>query len=283
MTIADSDNQKTFHLHLVSDSTGETLNSIAKAAGAQFSDVRTVEHIHALVRSDRHLQRVFKTIESHPGVVLYTMMNRELRHKLEEHCREKQLPHTAVLDPVLNMFRAHFGSEESHRPGGQHDMDAAYFKRIDAMNFFMAHDDGANTDELDQADVVLLGVSRTSKTPTSIYLANRGIRTANVPLVAGHDPNIDFDKVKNPLIVGLTASPERLVQIRRNRLLSLKETQETDYINVDLVREETLNARKLFARYGWHVIDVTRRSIEETAAAILNLYQEHKGGEGIEL
>ena len=279
----DSDNQKTFHLHLVSDSTGETLNSIAKAAGAQFSDVRTVEHIHALVRSDRHLQRVFKTIESHPGVVLYTMMNRELRHKLEERCREKQLPHTAVLDPVLNMFRAHFGSEESHRPGGQHDMDAAYFKRIDAMNFFMAHDDGANTDELDQADVVLIGVSRTSKTPTSIYLANRGIRAANVPLVAGHDPNVDFGKVRNPLIVGLTASPERLVQIRRNRLLSLRETQETDYINVDLVREETLNARKLFARHGWPVIDVTRRSIEETAAAILNLYQEHKGGEGIEL
>jgi hypothetical protein len=162
-------------------------------------------------------------------------------------------------------------------------MDAAYFKRIDAMNFFMAHDDGANTDELDQADVVLIGVSRTSKTPTSIYLANRGIRTANVPLVAGQDLNIDFDKVKSPLIVGLTASPERLVQIRRNRLLSLKETQETDYINVDLVREETLNARKLFARHGWHVIDVTRRSIEETAAAILNLYQEHRGGEGIEL
>jgi hypothetical protein len=281
--ISDLDNQKTFHLHLVSDSTGETLNSIAKAASAQFSDVKTVEHIHALVRSERHLQRVFQTIASHPGVVLYTMMNRELRHKLEEHCREKQLPYTAVLDPVLNVFRAHFGSEESHRPGGQHDMDAAYFRRIDAMNFFMAHDDGANTDELNQADIVLLGVSRTSKTPTSIYLANRGIRTANVPLVAGQELNIDFESIKQPLVVGLTASPERLVQIRRNRLLSLKETQETDYINVDLVREETLNARKLFARYGWPVIDVTRRSIEETAAAILNLYQEYKGGEGIEL
>ena len=281
--ITVSENQKTFHLHLVSDSTGETLNSIAKAAGAQFSDVRTVEHIHALVRSDRHLQRVLKTIESHPGVVLYTMMNRDLRQKLEEHCRERQLPHTAVLDPVLNMFRAHFGSEESHRPGGQHDMDAAYFKRIDAMNFFMAHDDGANVSELDQADVVLVGVSRTSKTPTSIYLANRGIRTANVPLVAGQELNIDFERIKSPLIVGLTASPERLVQIRRNRLLSLKESQETDYINVDLVREETVNARKLFSRHGWHVIDVTRRSIEETAAAILTLYQEHRGGEGIEL
>lgn len=283
MTNFETDEPKTFHLHLVSDSTGETLNSIAKAASAQFSDVKTVEHIHALVRSERHLQRVFKTMESHPGVVLYTMMNRELRQKLEEYCREKQLPFTAVLDPVLNMFRAQFGSEETHRPGGQHDMDAAYFRRIDAMNFFMAHDDGANTDELDQADVVLIGVSRTSKTPTSIYLANRGIRAANVPIVAGQELNIDFDRIKQPLIVGLTASPERLVQIRRNRLLSLKETQETDYINVDLVREETLNARKLFARHGWQVIDVTRRSIEETAAAILNLYQEYKGGEGIEL
>jgi [pyruvate, water dikinase]-phosphate phosphotransferase / [pyruvate, water dikinase] kinase len=275
--------EKVYHLHLVSDSTGETLNSIAKAACAQFSDVKTVEHIHALVRSERQLLRVFKTMEAHPGVVLYTMMNRDLRHQLEELCRERKYPYTAVLDPVLNVFRAHFGSEETHRPGGQHDMDAAYFRRIDAMNFFMAHDDGANTGELDNADVVLIGVSRTSKTPTSIYLANRGIRAANIPIVANQELGVDFDRLTQPLIVGLTASPERLVQIRRNRLLSLKESQETNYINVEAVREETVFARKLFARYNWPVIDVTRRSIEETAAAILNLYQERRGGEGIEL
>jgi [pyruvate, water dikinase]-phosphate phosphotransferase / [pyruvate, water dikinase] kinase len=283
MTVTSEAGERVFHLHLVSDSTGETLNSVAKATCAQFSDVKTVEHIHALVRSERHLQRVLKIIESHPGVVLYTMMNSELRQELEDRCREMQLPYTAVLDPVLNVLRAHFGSTETHRPGGQHDMDAAYFRRIDAMNYFMAHDDGQNAQELDQADVVLVGVSRTSKTPTSIYLANRGLRPANIPIVANQPLPVDFDTVTQPLIVGLTASPERLVQIRRNRLLSLKETQETDYINVDSVREETVFARKLFAKYNWPIIDVTRRSIEETAAAILNLYQERKGGEGITL
>ena len=163
MTVVDEEAaDRVFHLHLVSDSTGETLNSIAKATCAQFSDVKTIEHIHALVRSERHLQRVLRIIETHPGVVLYTMMNSELRQQLEDRCRELQLPYTAVLDPVLNVLRAHFGSIESHRPGGQHDMDAAYFRRIDAMNYFMTHDDGQNVHDLDSADIVLVGVSRTS-------------------------------------------------------------------------------------------------------------------------
>lgn len=283
MSITDEMQESVFHLHLVSDATGETLNSIAKAACAQFAGIRPLEHIYALVRSQRQLHRVFKAFETQPGVVLYTMMNDDLRRELEERCREMQMPCIAVLDPVLSTLRMFLGLEATHKPGGQHDLDAAYFRRIDAMNYSMAHDDGQNTHELDLADVVLVGVSRTSKTPTSIYLANRGIRTANVPIVAGQPLPADFDKVRQPLVIGLTASPERLVQIRRNRLLSLKEERETDYIDMDSVREEIIHARKLFAKHEWPVIDVSRRSIEETAATILNLFQEHRGGTGIGL
>lgn len=280
---ADIAEVSTFHLHLVSDATGETLNSIAKAACAQFNGLRAFEHIYALVRSQRQLQRVLKLIEDQPGVVMHTMMNSDLQAALEERCRELQIPCIAILDPVLNMLRAYFGSDVSHKPGGQHHMDAAYFRRIDAMNFSMAHDDGQNTQQLEQADIILVGVSRTSKTPTSIYLANRGIRTANVPLVPDLPIPPQLETATHPMIVGLTASPERLVQIRRNRLLSLKETSETDYINEDAVRQETIFARKLFTKNGWPIIDVSRRSIEETAATILNLYQDHCGGQGIEL
>lgn len=275
--------EKSFHIHLVSDATGETLNSVAKAACVQFQDFKAIEHIYALVRSQRQLQRVLKLIESHPGVVLYTMMNEELRKELEDRCRSLNMPAIAILDPVLNILRGFLGTEASHKTGGQHGMDAAYFRRIDAMNFSLAHDDGQNVHDLDQADIILVGVSRTSKTPTALYLANRGIRAANVPIVHNQPLPPTIENLTRPLIVGLTASPERLVQIRRNRLLSLNETTETDYINVDAVRDEIIYARKLMAKFGWELIDVSRRSIEETAAAILNLYQEHTGRAGVAL
>lgn len=266
---------RTFHIHLVSDATGETLNSMAKAACAQFENIRPIEHAYALVRSHKQLDRVLENIEAVPGIVLFTLMSEELRNKLEEKCRQLQIPSIPALDPVLTIFEAYLGTQLSHKPGGQHEMNAVYFERIEALNYTMAHDDGQMTHELEHADVVLVGVSRTSKTPTCIYLANRGIKSANVPVV----PNIPLppglDDLKNTLVVGLTASPDRLIQIRRNRLLSLKQDAETDYIDMDSVREETVFARKLFSRNSWPVIDVTRRSIEETAAAILNLYGDH--------
>lgn len=272
--------RKTFHIHLVSDATGETLNSMSKAAAAQFDNVRAVEHAYALVRSSKQLERVLKSIEAKPGIVMFTMMNEELRDRLETKCRELQIPSIPVLDAVLNVFELYLGVGLTHKPGGQHEMDADYFNRIDALNYTMGHDDGQMTHELDNADVVLVGVSRTSKTPTCIYLANRGIKAANVPVV----PNIplppDIETVTKPLVVGLTASPDRLIQIRKNRLLSLKQDPETDYVDFDAVREETVFARKLFGRNSWPVIDVTRRSIEETAAAILNLYSEHRDRNG---
>jgi hypothetical protein len=274
--------EKTFHIHLVSDSTGETLNSVARAACVQFQEFKAVEHTYALVRSQRQLQRVLKLVETQPGVVLYTMMNDELRRELEGRCRDLEMPAIAILDPVLNVLRGYLGTEASHKTGGQHGMDAAYFRRIDAMNYSLAHDDGQNIHDLDHANIILVGVSRTSKTPTALYLANRGIRAANIPIVHNQPFPVGIEKLTRPLIVGLTASPERLVQIRRNRLLSLKETTETDYINMDSVRDEIIHARKLIAKHGWPMIDVSRRSIEETAAAILNLFQEHTGRAGVE-
>ena len=261
-----------FHLHLVSDATGETLNAIAKAACAQFDMVEPVEHIYALVRSRKQVDRVMAEIETSPGVVLYTMMNDELRERLEEKAKDLQMPCISVLDPVLSTLRNYLGTELSHKPGGQHILDADYFARIEALRYTMAHDDGQAAADLDDADVILVGVSRTSKTPTCIYLANRGIKAANVPVVPNVPLPAELEDVERPLVVGLTLSPDRLVQIRRHRLLSLNQNDETDYVDIDKIREETMQARKLFARYGWPVIDVTRRSIEESAAAILNLY-----------
>ena len=268
--------KRIFHLHLVSDATGETLNAIARAGCAQFEDVRAVEHVYALVRGPKQLDRVLSEIEEAPGIVMYTMVNDELRTRLEKRCSELQTPCISVLDPVMNALASYLGRESSHKPGLQHEMNAEYFGRIAALNYTMAHDDGQSAGDLDEADIILIGVSRTSKTPTCIYLANRGIKAANIPIVPNAPLPPDLETATHPLIVGLTASPDRLVQIRRNRLLSLNEQTETDYVDRGAVSEEIAFARKLFARHEWPTIDVTRRSIEETAAAVLNLYKKHK-------
>lgn len=264
--------RRVFHLHLVSDATGETLNAVARAACAQYEDIRAIEHVYALVRGPKQLDRALAEIEGSPGLVMYTMVNDDLRASLEARCAELQVPCISVLDPVMRALGGYLGKESSHKPGGQHAMNAAYFDRIEALNYTMAHDDGQTQGDLDNADVILVGVSRTSKTPTCIYLANRGVKAANVPVVPGRPMPPDLEEASHPLVVGLTASPERLVQIRKNRLLSLQAETETDYVKRGAVSEEIAIARKLFARKGWPVIDVTRRSIEETAAAVLNLY-----------
>jgi regulator of PEP synthase PpsR (kinase-PPPase family) len=262
-----------FHLHLVSDATGETLNAVAKAACAQF-EVPAVEHVHSLVRTTRQLDRVLKEIEDHPGLVMYTMVNPELRDALVAGCQALRITTIAVLEPVLSAMARFLGRERTGRPGRQHALDAEYFHRIDALNYTMAHDDGQMFDDLEQADVVLVGVSRTSKTPTSIYLANRGIKTANIPLVPGRPLPDTLNELKRPLIVGLIVSPDRLMQIRRNRLIALNENGPSDYADLATIREEILAARRFFERHKWPVIDVSRRSIEETAAAILHLYAQ---------
>lgn len=265
-----------FHLHLVSDATGETLNAIAKATLAQFAKVEPIEHVHALIRSRRQLDRVFAQIDANPGLVLYTLMNPDLRDALRAHCERRGFPALAVLDPVLSVMAGYLGADLLNRPGGQHELDARYFDRIDALNFAMAHDDGQGLNELEKADVILVGISRTSKTPTCIYLANRGVKSANIPLVLDVPTPMQLDSIRRPLVVGLIAQPERIVQVRRNRLLALNEMGETDYIDLDRVRAEAVYARRLYDARGWPVIDVTRRSIEETAAEIITLLTERR-------
>lgn len=259
-----------FHVHLVSDSTGETLNAMLKATAAQFAEAKPLEHIYALIRSRAQLERVLAEIEAAPGLVLYTMVNPELRRLLEIRCSELQTPAVSVLDPVLSAFAEYLGLEQTHRAGAQHEMNEAYFRRIEALDFTLSHDDGQMAWDLEPADVVLVGVSRTSKTPTCMYLANRGIKAANVPLVPGQEPNPALFNLRKPLIVGLIASPDRLEQIRSSRLGSMNaEEKAAAYSDLDKIREEVLRAKRLFARHRWPVIDVTRKSVEETAAAIL--------------
>jgi regulator of PEP synthase PpsR (kinase-PPPase family) len=266
-----------FHLHLVSDATGETLTTVARAATAQYAKVSPVEHVYPLVRTQKQLDRALSEIEEAPGIVLYTLLEEDLVKRLEDHCRELSLPCLSILGPVLQLMRSYLGTETSHRVGAQHTLNAEYFKRIDALNYTMLHDDGQHVDELEQADVVLVGVSRTSKTPTSIYLANRGVKTGNVPLVPGITVAPQVEVLTHPLVVGLFASPERIVQIRQNRLLGLKSHHDDDqYIDRKAVAEEIMVSRRLCAKHNWPIIDVTRRSIEETAAAVLKLLAERR-------
>jgi regulator of PEP synthase PpsR (kinase-PPPase family) len=265
-----------FHLHLVSDSTGETLLAVSRAASAQYQGISAIEHIYPLVRNNTQLDRVLQEIDQTPGIVLYTLVDRSIADRLEAACRESGCPCLSVLEPVHSLFQSYLGIGTTPRPGAQHMLNAEYFRRIDALNFTMMHDDGQLTDGIEQADVVLVGVSRTSKTPTSIYLANRGIKTANVPMVPGVPLPDILQTLARPLIVGLVASPERIVQIRQNRLLSLNAGDDSAYVDRSSVAEELAYSRRLFDKYNWPIIDVSRRSIEETAAAILDLYQKRR-------
>ena len=265
---------KRLHLHLVSDSTGETLEAIAKAALIHFDGVETIKHFWPMVRTEGHLDRIIGDIAQNPGLVLFTLVNVEVRRTLESRCRALGLPAVAVLDQVLHSLSTLLDQEAKARPGQQYVLDAAYFARVEAIQFTIAHDDGIGWENWERADIVLAGVSRTSKTPTSIYLANRGYKTANIPLVIESPPPSSLYTLKHPLVVGLITSADRLIQVRRNRLLSLNQAPETDYVDQESVAREVAFARRIYADNGWPVIDMTRRSIEEAAAAIINLFNE---------
>jgi len=265
-----------FHVHMISDSTGETLMGVMRASAAQFERGQPIEHLFALVRSPRQMDRALDHVASFPGIVVYTVVNPDLRETLENRCADLGMPAIAVLDPVETTLSAYLGAPMTGRAGAQRTLDADYYRRIEAMNYCMAHDDGQG-DDLASADVILLGISRTSKTPTSIYLGNRGVRAANIPLVPGTPLPPELFNLKKPVIVGLYATPERIVQIRRNRLLNLNEDRSTDYIDETVVKDELIFAKRLYARHSLPTIDVTRRSIEETAAKIINLLTEHRG------
>ena len=263
---------KKFHLHLVSDATGDTLISLATAALAQFEGVESDRHIWPMIRSDIHMVPVIAEIEKNPGLVMFTLVDHTLREILSDECRRLQVPCVPVLDPIIGALENFLGAESRELPGRQHIMDADYFKRIDAIQYSLHHDDGQSVQDFDRADVVLIGISRTSKTPTCMYLANRGLKAANIPLVPGISLPDEVLNLKNVLVIGLTASPDRLVHIRRNRLEYLNQTANTNYVDIEAIKEEVINARRLFDAKGWPKIDVTRRSIEETAAAVISLH-----------
>lgn len=260
-----------FHLHLVSDATGDTVHSVARACLVQFEGAEAIEHIWSMVRTKSQVERVVAGVAAYPGVVLYTLVNETLRIPLVDGCRKLQVPAIPVLDPVIGALATYLGRQSRGLPGQQHLLDTEYFQRIDAMTFALNHDDGQSLWALNEADVILVGVSRTSKTPTCIYLANRGIKAANVPVIPNMPLPPELFTVTKPLIVGLTNDPDRLIQLRRNRLSMLHYEEPTLYIDTEAVHQEVAAARRVFAEHHWPVIDVSRRSIEETAAAILKL------------
>ena len=260
------------HLHLISDSTGETVHQNARAALAQFPGRDVTEHIWTLIRSVSHVDTIEKSLQKHKGIVLYSIVDPEIRQDIEDRCRRLAVPSLSILDPLISLFSEVLGEKDNHRPGGQHQLNSAYFKRMSAVEFAVNHDDGLNMDNLADAQILLVGVSRTSKTPTSMYLANRGYHVANYALV----PNVPFpiEKVKDKklFIAGLTTEPKRLTQVRRNRLEHMQDKSNVTYADTDTVTDELRNARRLFSANGWPVLDVSRRSIEETAASIIHLY-----------
>jgi [pyruvate, water dikinase]-phosphate phosphotransferase / [pyruvate, water dikinase] kinase len=264
-----------FHVHLISDATGETLHAVAKAAVAQFPGVPVSQHPYTLVRSERQLSRACDRIRENPGVVLFTIVNPKLRADLLGRLVIMGVPHYDVMDGPVGLLQQVFDRPSSAVMGGQHEVDQEYLHRMESLNYMVEHDDGSNLD-LGHAEVILVGASRTSKTPTCVYLAMRGVRAANVPLVLGMEAPSQLLTFTKPLIVGLWVSPERLVQIRRNRLVTMGVQDQTDYVDIEKVRGEVMATRRMYDRYGWPSIDVTRRSIEETAAAILNLLAEHR-------
>lgn len=268
-----------FHLHLISDATGETLTTIAKAAAVQYAQVRPIEHVHPLVRNRRQLDRVLQEVASAPGIVLYTLVQHDLTTALETRCRELGVPCLHVLEPVMKVFESYLGAPKTPIVAGQHVLDAGYFQRIDALNFAMAHDDGRLPDDLNAADIIILGISRTSKTPTSIYLAQRGYKVANVPLVPGIDPPAVLATPHRAFVVGLVASVERIMEVRRNRVHLLADKDLDEYVDRAQIAAELASSRKLFQRNGWPIIDVTRRSVEETAATVIKLLNERRAAE----
>lgn len=265
-------NDSALHIHLVSDSTGETVHQIARACVAQFPDVRTIEHVWTLVRSLNHVDAVFAGLERNPGILMMSVVDSDLRDEFEARCAEKHIPHVSVLDPVVDLLGQFLGQPSRNRPGGQRKLDTAYFNRMAAVDFAVSHDDGLNMGDLHDADILLVGVSRTSKTPTSMYLAHRGYKVANYALV----PEVPFpmhyiDGLKL-FIVGLTNDPKRLSVVRKTRQIAQSDENNTSYTDFELISGEVRDARRLFARNQWPVIDITRRSVEETAAAVIQLH-----------
>jgi len=262
------------HLHLVSDATGDTLEQVAKAALAQFPEIKARKHYWPMIRTAGHMKRLIPELAEKPGIVMFTLVNQDIEDVLIRACDQNGWPYISVLHSIIRELGHHLGQKSIERPGLQHKMNDEYFARIDAMQYTLMHDDGQCLDGLKDADIILVGVSRTSKTPTCVYLANKGMKTANVPIIPNQPLPRELDNIKGIFTIGLINSVDRLVQVRRNRLLSLKEKKETPYADEDSIKQEVQQAQRLITARGWPIINVTRRSIEETAGAIMKLKQK---------
>ncbi len=270
---------KDVYIHLVSDATGATLQGMASAAFSQFENIKMVERLWPLVRTQKHLDRFIAGLKSHPGPVFFTLFNEDLSARLKDACKSEGVPYVAVMAPMLDILSSYLEQKPKNMPGLQHILDDMYFKRIDALDFAMGFDDGQNYEGIETSDVILVGVSRTSKTPTCIYLARQGIRAANIPLVPGVPIPKEILNLKQPLYIGLTESPDRLIQLRSSRLKvdhGKEKVMYNAYVDPEKVEDEVRDARKFFREQGWPVIDVTKRSVEETSAEIMFLLQRRR-------
>lgn len=267
-------NKRIINIHLVSDSTGETLSSVARAVLSQFENVESKDFIWPLIRTNTQIHKIKDAITKNPGIVMYTILQDDIIDDLKQHCASLQIPCISVLSSVISTFSNYLNMNISNVIGRQHSLDEEYFSRVEAINYTMAHDDGQANWDLYDADIVIIGVSRTSKSPTCVYLSCRGFKAANIPFVSMETIPDSLYDLKKPLIVGLTINPEKLIQIRQTRMVAMNQESQTDYVNLEQVKNEIAESRKLFARLNCPIIDVTKRSVEETSAKIIQLFQE---------
>lgn len=268
--------KRSINLHLISDSTGETLSSVARAVLSQFENIETNDFIWPLIRTNGQLEKVMDSVEKNPGVVLYTIVRNDLIEIIKKKCYDLNLPCISVLSHIIGEFSNYLQMDVSHTIGRQHILDSEYFSRVEAINYTINHDDGQGAWDLYDSDIVIIGVSRTSKSPTCVYLSCRGYKAANIPFVKIDLIPESVYELKKPLIVGLTIDPNKLIQIRQSRMVYLKQDLDVDYVNLDSIKKEVAESRKLFSKLGCPVIDVTKSSVEETAAKIIQLVQNKK-------
>ena len=265
-------------IYLISDSTGETIDRIFLALKAQFKNFKYEDHPYSFTRTENQILKILDMAQKHSNaIILYTIVDSKLAKFLEEEAKKINIPCFGVLGDLILNFSKLLHQKATHIPSGQHALDDEYFKRIEAIQFTMNHDDGNSINDIDKSDIILLGVSRTSKTPTSIYLANRGFKTSNVPLINKNSiPKFLIENPSSICVVGLTTEPERLIDVRKNRISSIKENQNTDYTNLEKIKNEIEDAKIAFKKYKWPIVDVTRKSVEETAASIIKIYEIKK-------
>jgi regulator of PEP synthase PpsR (kinase-PPPase family) len=268
----------TYQIYLISDSTGETLDRIFTAIKAQFTNINYKIYTYSFTRTENQALKILSDAQKNTNpIILYSIVDSNLAKYLAKNSEEKKIPCFGVLGELILSFSKLLNQKASHQPSGQHELNDEYYKRIEAIQFTMNHDDGNLVKEIRKSDIILLGVSRTSKTPTSIYLANKGFKTSNIPLINENSvPEILKKEPNTFCVVGLSTEPERLADIRKNRMNTLKETENKSYTNIDNIKKEVEDAKKTFKKYKWPMIDVTRKSVEETAASIIKIYEIYK-------